>query len=98
MTSLQEPPTLGKTMYLRSDRTIAEMRRDAQALKLALRDQGKPAIHGHCIEAVARANGYRTWAAALFLAPDGKNAGALAQSPQPKRAGRSRKVEQFTDA
>lgn len=98
MTSLQEPPTLGNSMYPRSDRTIVEMRRDAQALKLALRDQGKPAIHGHCIEAVARANGYRTWAAALFLAPDGKNAGALAGSPQPKRTGRPRKAEESTKA
>lgn len=76
MIPLQAPdlPVLGRTMYHRSDRTIEEMRLDAQALKLALRSQGKPAIHSHCIEAVARANGYRTWAAALVLAPGGKEA------------------------
>ncbi|MEW6316140.1 MAG: glyoxalase superfamily protein [Pseudomonadota bacterium] len=65
-------------MHQRSTRTLEEMRRDAQALKLELRSRGEPAIHGHCIEAIARANGYRTWAAALVSAPGGNGEGAPA--------------------
>lgn len=68
-------------MYQRSTRTLEEMRRDAQALKLALRSRGEPAIHGHCIEAIARANGYRTWAAALVSAPGGTGEGTSAVDP-----------------
>lgn len=49
--------------------TVEAMKRQAQALKTEMRSRGEAAKHCHCLEAVARAYGYRTWASALVSAP-----------------------------